>query len=73
MKKIVEITKKIGTSSVGLEAITTYECLCGCGTIEYHIVPGFDDDWFEIKCKDCKKTISYMGWNTPHEWLIYLK
>ena len=26
---------------------TVHRCLCGKGTIEFHCVPGFDDEWFE--------------------------
>lgn len=34
---------------------TEYACLCGKGTVEYVRVPGFDDDYAEIHCKECRE------------------
>ena len=50
--------------------VTAYKCLCGKGRIEYHIVPGFDDDYFVIKCPACSKKIRYMTWS-GYDWKIY--
>lgn len=50
--------------------ITEYKCLCGKGKIEYHTVPGFDDDYFVIECPTCDKKIKYMTWY-GYDWEIY--
>ncbi|MBQ8407565.1 MAG: hypothetical protein IJY39_01735 [Clostridia bacterium] len=33
-----------------------YACPCGKGRIVYERVPGFNDQWAEIKCESCEKS-----------------
>lgn len=73
MKKIVLKTEELDSFSLGIEVVTVYSCLCGEGHIEYHRVPGFNDDWFEIKCDKCKSDIDCISWYTPDEWLVQYK
>ena len=72
-KRYIKITRLVESTSIGMETIAKYTCLCGQGYFEYHAVPGFDDDWFEIKCEECKKRISFIGWSSPNEWAIVEK
>ena len=51
--------------------VTVYECLCKKGRIEYHCVPGFGDDWFEIRCKACEKRYTYIE-RCGYQWRVYL-
>ena len=50
--------------------ITVHKCLCGWGRIEHHRVPGFDDDWFEIKCLFCKLKYHPFIDQVGDEWLV---
>ena len=77
VKEYVKPTKKIQTRNEmedGANVATRveeYECFCGEGTIEYCVVPGFDDDYFVIKCQKCKQKIGFIEWSGS-DWAIYL-
>ena len=51
--------------------VKVYECLCKKGEIEYHRVPGFDDDYFVVTCKVCKKRYRYICFSGPFKWEVY--
>ena len=38
--------------------VTAYICPCGEGTVEYHRVVGFGDEYTVIRCPACEKTYS---------------
>ena len=50
---------------------TVHRCLCGKGTIEFHCVPGFDDEWFEIKCLKCEKKYEPFIDRCGPQWKVY--
>ena len=70
-KRYVKITNLVETTTTDTEKICRHTCLCGQGYIEYHTVPGFHDDWFEIKCEECNKRISFITWGSPNEWIVF--
>ncbi len=35
--------------------IYIYQCPCGNGTVEYGAVPGFDDRYALLHCRECSK------------------
>jgi hypothetical protein len=51
--------------------VRIYECLCKKGEIEYHRVPGFDDDYFVVKCTACDKRYRYICFSGPSTWEVY--
>ena len=51
--------------------LTVYECFCGKGKIEYHRVPGFDDDWFVFRCCKCEKKYQPFIDQCGSEWKVY--
>ena len=51
--------------------ITKYRCACGWGKLEYHCVPGFDDDFYVLKCLRCKKKYRYVT-RVGYEFEYYL-
>ena len=53
--------------------VTVYKCFCGFGRLVHSRVPGFDDEWFELKCRKCnKKYTSIIDW-CGDELRVYLK
>ena len=76
-KEYVTPTKKIARRSDMPDGgnvatvVDVYECFCGCGTIEYCTVPGFDDEYFVIQCPKCKQKVGYIEWS-GFDWAIYL-
>ena len=53
-KKLFHYTTYPHGANCGTEH-TLYRCACGWGFIEYVCVPGFDDDYAEIRCLRCRK------------------
>lgn len=51
--------------------VTVHKCFCKKGTIEYHRVPGFNDEWFEIKCPTCEKKYEPFIDRCGNEWKVY--
>lgn len=52
--------------------VNVHECFCKKGTVEHHRVPGFNDEWFEIKCKKCEKKYEPFIDRCGSEWKVYL-
>lgn len=52
--------------------IDVHRCFCGLGKIEHHSTPGFDDDFFVIKCPICRSRYSYVD-QCGYEWNVVLK
>ncbi len=52
--------------------VTVYECFCKKGRVEYHRVPGFGDEWFEIRCPKCKRKYEPYIDRCGYEWKVYL-
>lgn len=66
-------TEKIENNDVKAdtyEQVTYYKCFCGKGVIEYHNVPGFNDQYFCIECPHCEKKYRYIEW-CGYEWRVY--
>ena len=51
--------------------IEVYRCPCGRGKAEHHCVPGFDDDFYLLKCRRCKKRYTYVE-RVGNSWRLYL-
>ena len=51
--------------------IEEHKCFCKKGIIRYCYVPGFNDDWFEIKCPKCDEKYNYIE-RIGNEWKAYL-
>ena len=51
---------------------TSDQCFCRRGTIEYHYVPGFNDDWFEINCERCEEKYDSFIDRCGDKWKVYL-
>lgn len=54
--------------------VNVHRCFCKIrkGTIEHHMVPGFNDEWFEIKCKKCEKKYEPFIDQSGSEWKVHL-
>lgn len=75
-KKIPKIIKKKEYYPDGANAPTMVDvhkcfCLFGRGTVEHHRVPGFNDEWFEIKCKKCEKKYEPFIDQCGDMWQLY--
>ncbi len=75
-KKIPRIIRKKeyypeGANTPTLVNVHKCFCLLGKGTIEHHRVPGFDDEWFEIKCKKCEKKYEPFIDRCGDKWKLY--
>ena len=53
-------------------SINVHECFCKKGTIEHHYVSGFNDEWFVIKCPNCKRKYQPFIDRCGYEWKVYL-
>ncbi len=52
--------------------IVKYPCPCGKGIIEYGRVPGFDDEYVIIRCKECDEKYQVRsGWG--YDWELIEK
>lgn len=51
--------------------IDVHKCFCGLGEIEHRRVPGFDDDYFAIKCPICNLKYCFIG-NMGYDWEVHL-
>ena len=40
---------------------TRYRCACGLGRLLHVCVPGFDDEYYEIKCLFCRRKYDYVS------------
>lgn len=65
-------SKYIDGANVPTE-ITVHRCFCGLGRIRYCHTPGFDDDYFEIKCPICKIRYHEFIDQCGDEWKVYKK
>ena len=75
-KKIPKIIKKTEYYQDGANTPTRVDvhkcfCLLGKGTVERHYVPGFNDEWFEIKCKKCEKKYEPYIDRCGDKWTLY--
>jgi hypothetical protein len=52
--------------------IDIHKCFCGLGRIEHCRVPGFDDDYFVIKCLICGSKYSFID-TIGYDWEVHLK
>lgn len=52
--------------------VEVHKCFCRKGTIEYHYVPGFNDDWFEINCERCDEKYHPFIDICGRKWKVYL-
>ena len=71
--KIPKITARRTEYSDGANVpsyVDVHECICKSGSIEHHRTPGFDDDFFTIKCKDCNTKYRYIE-VSGSEWKLY--
>ena len=50
-----------------------YKCFCKKGKIERHYIPGFDDEYFEIKCPVCRRRYHDIIDRNGDEWIVYPK
>ena len=72
-KKVPEIikTKETFPSGANTPTITDiHKCFCGKGKIEHERVPGFDDDFITVKCRECSKKYKYVE-TAGYEWRVY--
>ena len=53
--------------------VTVYRCFCGGGTIEYHTVAGFGDDWFVICCPHCREKYSEAIRREGSRWKVFTR
>lgn len=75
-KRIPRIVKRTEYYPEGANTttlLTVHKCFCffGKGRIEHHRVPGFNDEWFEIKCKKCEKKYEPYIDQIGDEWILY--
>ena len=70
--KLIERKEEYAKGANVPTEIEVYTCFCGKGTIEHHRVPGFDDDFFVIECRECEKKYSYVE-RVGNELRVYIK
>ena len=75
-KKIPKIIEKReyypdGANTPTLVNVHKCFCILGKGTVEHHRVPGFNDEWFEIKCKRCEKRYEPFIDRCGDRWMVY--
>ena len=72
-KKLTKIIAKREEYEDGANVAThvdVHRCFCGLGRIEHHHTPGFDDDFFLIKCLICKRRYRYLC-QSGYKWEVY--
>ena len=66
-----KIPKVIERYTKDCESVAVHECFCQKGRIEHHRIPGFDDEWFEIHCPECKKKYQPYIDQSGDQWIVY--
>ena len=71
--KIVEKKEIYPDGANSPTRVDVHKCFCKKGFIEHCTVPGFGDEWFEIKCNECSKKYHDFIDLCGDEWKVYLK